>query len=259
MRVSNEVLAVLSTVVVDGPAVRIEDQLERKLYQKTNEVLSALGGAWNRKAKAHLFNDDPREALEQVIATGEVSTHRDLAFFPTPAHIARALVRGVSLGEGDVVLEPSAGDGAIVRAVHDLTPAFVVAVEIDPKRLMALGTCDARRLHAMRCDFLDCTYGDLTARAQKIDAVIMNPPFKKVGIGDHLEHVVHAHGMLKDGGELRAILPAGVVFREDRRHREFRAWALARGTWRPLDDDAFAESGTRVRTVVLSITKGGAA
>ena len=37
----------------------IVQQLDRNDYVKVNKALEALGGKWNRKAKAHLFDEDP--------------------------------------------------------------------------------------------------------------------------------------------------------------------------------------------------------
>ena len=56
MRIDDDVLAVLSRSTVVGSSLVIPDQLDRKLYVKTNKVLEAAGGKWNRKARAHVFD-----------------------------------------------------------------------------------------------------------------------------------------------------------------------------------------------------------
>jgi hypothetical protein len=47
-------------------------------------------------------------------------------------------------------------------------------------------------------------------------------------------------------------MPESVMWHSDRATTEFRELvSLAEGTWAPLPDDAFAPSGTSVRTVLL--------
>jgi hypothetical protein len=79
----------------------------------------------------------------------------------------------------------------------------------------------------------------------------MNPPF--AGQAD-IEHVTHALNFLKPGGKLVAIMSAGVTFRQDRKAADFRAliWGMG-GTIEELPEDAFKQSGTSVRTVLVEV------
>ncbi len=54
MRVEDDVLAVLSRAETNGNALVLIGQLDRLMYERTNKVLEAAGGKWNRKAKAHM-------------------------------------------------------------------------------------------------------------------------------------------------------------------------------------------------------------
>ena len=56
MQVSQDVLAVLSRAETTGNELKLVDQLDRQLYTRTNKVLEAAGGKWDRKAQAHLFD-----------------------------------------------------------------------------------------------------------------------------------------------------------------------------------------------------------
>lgn len=258
MQVANDVLQVLSRLECAGNTARISGQLPRDLYLKVNKVLEACGGVWNRKAKVHVFEADTiaSERIDQIIISGEVTTAQDLGFFPTPAPIARKLVELANVQPEDFVLEPSAGDGAIVEALIEAR-AGVLALERDANRRAQLTRrfVDTTRVavmlpwtHAHEIDFLDYIPDE------PFDRVVMNPPFCKVGAGDHLDHVRHAHGMLIPGGSLVSVLPAGIKFRADKRHAEFREWFMdLDGTVIDLPDDAFKASGTRVRTVVLAL------
>lgn len=248
MKIAADVLAVLSALSIDGREVRIAEQLERRLYQRVNEVLEACGGKWNRKAKAHLFPEDAAPLLDAVINLGEVTTSKDVGFFPTPAPLARELVELAGVQRGDVVLEPSAGTGRIVDAALEAGARRVVAIERDHKMaasLMARG--DARVIVPPYHDFLDAD-----AAIGPIDRAPMNPPFCRVGRGDHLDHVRHAFAMLRPGGVLVSVLPSSITFRRDRRHAAFRDWfATLGGRVKELPAFSFRESGTDVNTVVL--------
>lgn len=58
MKVCDDVLAVLSRAETNGQALLLQGQLDRKMYERTNKILEAAGGKWNKKAKAHLFDGD---------------------------------------------------------------------------------------------------------------------------------------------------------------------------------------------------------
>ena len=91
MRIDDEVLAVLSSAEASGCNVTLTGQLDRKLYERTNKVLEAAGGKWNRKARAHLFDDDAFTRIDQIILTGQVEVPKDeFNFFPTRRPLSAA-------------------------------------------------------------------------------------------------------------------------------------------------------------------------
>lgn len=245
-RVADDVLAVLSTMEVDGTLAKItEGTLDRKLYERTNKVLEALGGTWSKKLKGHVFAEDPRDALDGVILTGEVAHARDvLGFFPTPMELVRELLSlAGGADEGVTLLEPSAGEGAIVGAA--ITRGYTVtAVEIDPKRHRTIGGRYSDLLAANVC--ADLLRWDTDER---FDRVVMNPPFAR---GQDVEHVTYAFRLLKPGGRLVAVMSAGVAFREDRKTVAFRELVReAGGTITENPEGSFKSSGTAVRTVTV--------
>lgn len=264
MQVSEEVLGVLSALEFPTDrTVRIVEQLDRKTYSKVNEVLEAIGGKWSRKDKAHVFGSDARPRVDLVIDTGEVTTGKDLGFFPTPAPLAAELVEMAGVKLGMLVLEPSAGTGRIVDALLAVD-ACIVAVEREPAMRAALHAREfAEKLqpprsgnHAWKSlktwdgdDFMNF------APRKRFECVVMNPPFCKVGKGDHLDHVQHAFDLLETDGLLVSVLPASVNFRRDARYKEFREWVEYHGEITDLPPNSFKESGTGVNTVVVRIRK----
>lgn len=248
MKISTEVLAVLSALEVGESEVRITQPLDRKLYTKVNDVLVALGGKWNRGRKSHVFqaDTDVSAVLDQCITSGEVTTHKDMGFFETPESIAADLVRWAGVTANSVVLEPSAGLGRLVRPCLE-QKAKVIAVEVDAVR--ALNLERSMFNYVVVEDFMQFQ------AKEPITHVVMNPPFTKQGLGDHLDHVRHAFDMLSSGGVLVAILPSSIEFRQDKRHTEFRNWVNSHGCIEKLPDGSFKESGTSVSTVRIRMEK----
>lgn len=249
MKVSNEVMAVLSAARVEGAQLFLTGQLDRKLYEQTNKVLEAAGGKWNRKAKAHVFEADASERIDQIILTGDIVIPKDeFEFFPTPEPLVRKMIERADIRDGMMVLEPSAGRGAIALAAYKAASGVLVDMfELmeENNRYLALELDLPLCGVAKPCDFL-------TAEPTPIyDRVLMNPPFSK---GQDVKHVTHALEFLKPGGRLVAIMSAGVTFRQDKRTTEFRALVdFCNGTIEPNPEDSFKSSGTGVNTVMVTM------
>lgn len=224
-------------------------QLERSLYQRVNAVLETLGGKWDRTAPAHIFAEDPTERLQTVVREKRVVLDRDLGFFPTSPTLAERVVKLADIRPGHRVLEPSAGDGALVNEVWRQVKVFtdeIQCVELDERRAAAL---EDQGYRVLREDFLTLD----PRRFQYFDRVVMNPPFAKQA---DIDHVRHAYRFLGPGGRLVAIMASGVMTREGKA-QEFRNWAIdtAGGWFEGVEDGAFSESGTMVRTCLVVLFK----
>lgn len=244
MRIENDVLAVLSQAETNGNALILTGQLDRKMYERTNKVIEAAGGKWNRKAKAHIFDDEAATRIDQIILTGEVVIPKDeFNFFPTPSDVVQELLDLADVQPGMRVLEPSAGLGAIAFACVE------AGAEVDCFELMAANykvlAKDERLKSVQHADFLaqqpDASY----------DRVVMNPPFFNQS---DIKHVLHALKFLKPDGLLVSVMSAGVAFRVNRLTQDFRELVGERGGCiRHLPEGAFKPSGTMVRSVLVDI------
>ncbi len=253
-RLSTEALNVLGRSTVGAVSLALPPgQLDRKLYVEVNKALEAIGGEWNKRAKVHRFHEDPEGPLSEILAQGGYTdVKQDLGFFETPEPLASNLVAAAEIKPGMLVLEPSAGRGALVRRVLQVPKVEAVAVEIQQQFYEPLHTIllDARNdtddvLHG---DFLKMDFEEL-----RFDRAVMNPPFR--GQAD-IDHVTKAFGLLKPGGRLVAIMSSGTFFRENAKAKDFRALLeLNEGTQYPNADDAFKASGTNVRTVTVIMEK----
>jgi len=242
MKIANEILSVLSAGTTNANAYFLPSgQLDRATYTKVNKVLEAAGGKWNRSAKAHVFNEDAGDRIDQVIMTGEVDVPKDeFEFFPTPSRIVDQMLKAADLFDGCTVLEPSAGRGAIAFAAANCgaTVDAIELMEANFNHLRVTGNLQ----NITRADFMD------VEPVAKYDRVLMNPPFSK---RQDVKHVNHARKFLKPGGKLVAIMSAGVEFRQDKLTQEFRGSVTS---IEKLPEGSFKESGTMVNTVYVVIT-----
>ncbi len=251
MKVGQDILTVLSLCQTNGNKLVLTGQLERSLYVKTNKVLEAAGGKWNRKDKAYTFDVDAIDAIEQVLLTGEITRPQELGCFFTPLNIVQRLIELADIRPGLTVLEPSAGIGNISRELDKITMP-VTSIEINRKycdelKRYFITMCTATPRKVICTDFL-------TVKPDPIfDRIVMNPPFnRQADIG----HVCHALNFLKPGGKLVSIMSSGIVFRENKKTVDFRnIIANHSGYIEQLPIGAFKESGTMVNAVIVIIPK----
>lgn len=186
--------------------------LERPLYQAVNAALNSAGGVWSKKQKGHLFppGTNVAEKLGVIVESKEftkaidpIKAKRDaLQSFYTPPELAKRVVEMAQIEAGHVVLEPSAGDGAIVQAVLDSGADFgaLTAVEINPDMEEKL----VERVKAAGDDATIYIADFLTLKLpREFDRVVMNPPFSK---NQDIKHVQHALSLLAPGGIVVAIM-----------------------------------------------------
>lgn len=233
MRVDKEAIGVLADSAIDGNKLFLPPtQLERSLYVKVDKALKALGGKWNRSAKAHIFDDDPSQPIEQLLQTGEViDAKKEFQFFETPVELAEKLVAMADIG-GQTVLEPSAGRGRIAS----LVPGCDV-IELNPGNRQYLEDNGYRIVHD---DFMTFSGG--------YDVIVANPPFSKQ------QDIDHVNRMLDIAETVVSVMSASVLWRDNKKTLEFRdRVASLGGSFTELPDEAFKESGTLVKTCVVRV------
>lgn len=243
-----DVLEVLAAATVDGDIVRLNGQLDRKLYERTNKALEALGGKWNRGKKGHLFTTDAALVLGLAIENGEYVDPRLNGFFPTPDDLADDVIAWAEIKPGMRVLEPSAGRGALASRALTWTGINIDVCEILPDNIEVL---QAIGFQLIGRDFLSVEPTPI------YDRVVMNPPFAK---GADVKHVTHALRFLKPGGRLVAIMANSITFRVDQHTQRLREqfeqadeWALVQNP-----ENSFQSLGTGVRTVMVMVQTGEA-
>lgn len=240
--IDEKTLGILSRVTVEDNLIFLTcGQLDKKEYKAVNDVLENMGGKWDRTKKAHVFKQDPTDALEQILLTGEIIPPKKYGYFPTPAALAQHIIKLANISPEHKVLEPSAGQGGIV----DHFPGCdAFCYELLPDNTRVLATKGHRVLH--EGDFLG------VEPTSWYDRVVMNPPFEKQA---DIDHVLHAWKFLKPGGRLVAIMASSVEYRENKKTAEFREMLNQYGQLERNPAGAFKESGTMVNTVTVVMDK----
>lgn len=219
---------------------------EDALVTKANQVLADYYGEV-------LPDGVPDDVTDRDIREKSTALCKDLSFYPTPDAVIRKLLAEVHIDAESHVLEPSAGDGSIVRALL-AKGARVDAVEVEPGRVRALQELERgdRRLTVTHANFLTMPPRPVYSH------VVMNPPFYGVHF---MQHVMRAYEFLRPGGKLVAVLPASVEFNESKQHDAFRKWAKKHSErysqlFTDLPAESFAAAGTRINTVYILLHKG---
>lgn len=247
------ILKILSTVEIEGTNVKITGQLDRKLYLLINEVLTQIGGKWNKKVKAHVFSEDPTDKLNAVIECGVLEPKVKTGYFPTPPALVARMIELAELDRKHMILEPSAGQGHIADDIcktlnihtNEITVCETLQknIEILENKGYRVNPYDFFKLEAL------CLIDNI-----HFDRILMNPPFEKQSC---IDHVTTAFSLLADGGTLVAIMSSGVMFRENKKTTTFRENILNKYGVLIEDnpDGAFKESGTGVNTIMVKLVK----
>ena len=236
---------VLQQCRIDGLIVYLPDiQLDRKLYQEVAKSLELIGGKWKGgKVAGFVFQMDPTDLLESVAGGDKRNLQKEYQFFATPPDIADWLVELADLNNFDRVLEPSAGQGAIVEAMqrkwHNIVPT---CVELMPQNSLIL--TKKKIVHYFQ-DFLtsECT--------NKFDKVIANPPFSKNQDIDHIYKMVE---VCKSGGRVVSVSSTHWELSQNKKETEFRNWLEGMNAEiHYIAPGQFKESGTMVGACIIVI------
>jgi len=236
----------LSLIRVEGNLAVYSGTDRIQDWNALKSVMIALGAKW-KTGKGFLFPEDVD--ADQIVATayhtGQIIDPRQAEFFETPSELAQAMAEFIDPQEGDLVLEPSAGRGALVRAIRAKCPEAELVV------------CEPLPLHRAELMGLGCKlWGDdftTAPEGRTFDHVIMNPPFSR---RQDVKHITKALGLLRPGGRLAAIASAGVLYRDDTIGKGFRALIESHGgTIEKNPEGCFKAAGTGVSTVTIFLTK----
>jgi methylase of polypeptide subunit release factors len=202
---------------------------------------------WVGKRKRHEFKIgyNPSEMMRTFGKDNTIRIEKD-GYFPTPREITQLLIATLDLPEDKSnisILEPSAGDGAMVR---ELVQAGVPAEMID-----VIETNEERRQTLKESGF-NVVWDDFDTYLTKkrYDFVLMNPPFENDA---DARHIIKAVKLLKPEGKLAALSSSALAWKP----YGGKVRALASKSLKPLPEGSFKESGTAISVLSMIIERNG--
>lgn len=247
-------IEVLQACTVDGMTVKLPSiQLDRKLYQEVAKSLELIGGKWKGgKIMGFVFPHCPKELLTQISTGEKRNLKKEYQFFGTPDKLADKLVQLADIDSPDlVVLEPSAGQGAIVKAILRKQPDLLVhtfeLMDINRTFLGKIKDCII-----LGNDFLTAeNTGHYLYNT--FNRVIANPPFSG---NQDIDHICKMYLCCKPGGKIVTIAGKHWQIGQEKKCQQFREW-LREINAEIIEVPAgeFKESGTSIATCIIIINK----
>ena len=224
-------------------------KLSREDYLQVKKTLESCGGKWKGGTiQGFMFLDGNAPAVLASLSDGESrNIKKKFQLFETPDALADRLVKKVlPISESFYILEPSAGRGALIRAIQRECPdAEVTAYEINPDCWPGLSKMENVELH--KDDFL----------AAKPDVfykiIVANPPFAK---NQDIRHFKQMWSWLAVDGRMTVIMSTHWRFAKDKVCTEFREFLERIGAEiEELAAGEFKTSGTNIPTVIVTEKK----
>lgn len=229
--------------VLKLPAV----QFNKKSYAEAKKWIEEAGGFWQGgKVQGFTFPFNAERVFSILHEGKRCNLQQDYQFFETPAEVADWLVMlAGGIHENDTVLEPSAGRGALIKAIHRACPSVTVeCYELMPENREFLHSLE--NVILLDEDFTKGSVGSYTK-------IIANPPFSN---NQDIEHVRMMYEHLEAGGTLAAITSPHWKFASEKKCVDFRQWLEdVRGEVFEIGAGEFKESGTSISTMAVVINK----
>lgn len=222
-------------------------QFNKKSYAEAKKWIEEAGGSWQGgKVQGFTFPFNAERVFSILHEGKRCNLQQDYQFFETPAEVADWLVMlAGGIHENDTVLEPSAGRGALIKAIHRTCPSVTVeCYELMPENREFLHSLE--NVILLDEDFTKDSVGSYTK-------IIANPPFSN---NQDIEHVRMMYEHLEAGGTLAAITSPHWKFASEKKCVDFRQWLEdVRGEVFEIGAGEFKESGTSISTMAVVINK----
>jgi 16S rRNA G966 N2-methylase RsmD len=241
-------LDIIQRSSIQGNILKLpEGTLDRATYNQVKKSLEGIGGKWKGgKISGFVFDSDPNDLINEIVGGKKINLKKDFQYFPTPDSLADLLVSMAGITPLEKILEPSAGQGAIIKAIQRVIPGRLVGYcELMPQNLNILSKMD--NVVKVGEDFL------LHNPGEEYDLIIANPPFSK---NQDIDHIRHMYNLLKPGGQIVTIASKHWQFAQGTKEVHFRNWIRQlNAKVGDVPAGTFAESGTQIATCIIHINK----
>ena len=243
-----EVIDIIKQCSADGNILRLPKiELSREDYLVVKKAIEKYGGKWKGgKTFGFVFADrDAADVIDSMV-NGSADIKKDFQFFATPSDVADLMVAKLEIQPYEKILEPSAGNGALINAVRRLYNDITVdCYELNPLNRKVLEKM--ANVNVLGDDFTKHLDNE------EYDVIIANPPFSK---NQDIIHLMKMWDNLRYGGRIACITSTHWMFSNDKKSTEFRDWILGKYTFQhEFPNGTFKESGTDIATILLILEK----
>lgn len=222
-------------------------QFNKKSYAEAKKWIEEAGGSWQGgKVQGFTFPFNADRVFSILHEGKRCNLQQDFQFFATPPEVADWLVMlAGGIHEDEKVLEPSAGTGAIIDAIHrSCNDVIVDCFELMPENKELLSM--KKNIQILGDDFTKCDVA-------QYDKIIANPPFSK---NQDIKHVKRMYEHLKEGGTVAAIMSCHWKIASEKECADFREWLKdVHAKVCDIEEGSFKQSGTGIKTTAVIIQK----
>lgn len=222
-------------------------QFNKKSYAEAKKWIEEAGGSWQGgKVQGFTFPFNAERVFNILHEGKRCNLQQEFQFFATPPEVADWLVMlAGGVHEDEKVLEPSAGTGAIIDAIHRSCNDLVVdCFELMPENKELLSK--KSNINILGDDFTTYDLG-------LYDKIIANPPFSK---NQDIRHIKRMYEHLNNGGTVAAIMSCHWKIASEKECADFREWLKdVHAKICDIEEGSFKQSGTGIETTAVIIQK----
>lgn len=260
----NELQKSLSRCKIEGNVLFLPpiEESPLKNYAEVKKALEKAGGKYKRST--FVFQAAAQPIINKLMGGEKINIKKEFQFFPTPAAIAECLVQLAEIKDGMSVLEPSAGQGAIIEQVFKAFPRNMtgpndkMCVSVDYCELMEINQeilskkINSDKVWQGRVNFMNDDF--LTAPLdEQFDRIIANPPFEK---NKDIDHIYRMFEFCKPNGRIVTLASQHWQHSKNKKETDFGKWLkLIKANVTQVEPCAFKKSGTMVPSVIIVINK----
>jgi phospholipid N-methyltransferase len=220
--------------------------LNRDTYNEVKKLLEGINGKWNKKINGFSFNSPIEKEIARILDGEKINLNKQFQFFETPDIICRQMAEAVEIKPNSKILEPSAGRGAIINAIHAVCPDVKVDVcELMPQNIEVLKQME--NVTIVGEDYLQ--YSPST----KYDIILANPPFTK---NQDIKHLQKMYNDLAIGGVMVCITSRHWQIANNKEEKSFKQW-LQNKSHKIVEIPRKTFEKTPIDTLLIKIEKTG--
>ena len=224
-------------------------------YAEVKKALEKASGKYKRST--FVFPSAAQPFIDRICGGEKVDIKKEFQFYCTQPGLADTVVKLAHIEPWHIVLEPSAGQGSLIEAVHRKFWKKIIVDYyelMDNNRLVIEQKCDEKTINAqfVGIDFMIIDHFPYS-EAYLYDRIIANPPFSK---NQDIDHIRKMYERLRPGGRIVSIASTHWIHGKEQKCNDFRLWIESiKATVKSLPAGEFKKSGTSVASCIVIINK----